>query len=116
MNLVLSVTIALLFGLGAYCLLRRSFMRVVIGLVLISQAANLLVFVAGGVSTGGPPIATGDQVRPPAGAADPLPQALVLTAIVIGFGLIAFIATLLHRMRKVTGADDVEELKRTDAL
>jgi multicomponent Na+:H+ antiporter subunit C len=116
MNLLLSVTIALLFGLGAYCLLRQSFMRMVIGLVLISQGANLLVFVAGGLSRGGPPIATGDGLRPVEAAADPLPQALVLTAIVIGFGLIAFITTLLHRMRKATGADDVGDLKKTDAL
>ncbi|MDX2185305.1 MAG: NADH-quinone oxidoreductase subunit K [Opitutaceae bacterium] len=116
MNLVLSLTIAVLFGLGAYCLLKRSFMQLVIGLVLISQGANLLVFVAGGLTLGGPPIAAANADRPMPAAADPVPQALVLTAIVIGFGLIAFIATLIHRMRKTTGADTVEQLRRTDSL
>jgi multicomponent Na+:H+ antiporter subunit C len=116
MNLVLALTIAVLFASGIYCLMRRCLMRLVIGLVLLGQGANLLVFTAAGLTAGKPALVAEDAWAPPPGAADPLPQALVLTAIVIGFGLTVFSLTLLNRARKASGTDDVDAFNRTDAV
>ena len=116
MNLVLALTVGVLFASGVFCLLRRSFMQLVVGLILLSQGANLLVFTAGGLAQGRPALVEPGAIEPAAGAADPLPQALVLTAIVIGFGLTVFVVTLLHRVRETSGHDDVDAFNRTDAL
>ncbi len=116
MTLVIALTIAVLFATGIHCLLGRCLMRLVIGLMLLSQAANLLVFTAGGLVTGRPALVAEGATVPPPSAADPLPQALVLTAIVIGFGLTLFAASLLFRARHSTGNDDVDAFNRTDAL
>lgn len=116
MNLVFALTLAVLLGAGTYCLLRRCLMRLVIGLILISQGANLLVFLAGGLAAGQPPIVPAGGTVPAAGSADALPQALVLTAIVIGFGLTVFAVTLLRRAQQATGTDDIDGFNRTDAL
>lgn len=107
----LAVTIGVLFGSGVYMILRRSAVRLVFGMVLITHGANLLVFAAGGLSRGHPPL-----LDPSAGGteplvADPLPQALVLTAIVIGFGLLVFAAVLVERVRRRVGTDDPDALQ-----
>lgn len=116
MNLLIALTVGVLFAAGIFCLLRRCLMRLIIGLVLLGQAANLLVFSAGGLKTGVPAlIPYGEKVAPP-GAADPLPQALVLTAIVIGFGLTVFAITLIHRASATTGHDDVDAFNETDRI
>lgn len=116
MNVLLALVIAVLFGTGAYCLMQRCLMRLVIGLILLSQGANLLVFAAGGLTAGRPALVPKGGVNVPIDAADPLPQALVLTAIVIGFGLTLFAVTLLYRTHRITGADDIDALNRTDRL
>jgi multicomponent Na+:H+ antiporter subunit C len=103
----LAILVGILYTAGVYMMLRRSVVKLLIGIALLSHAANLLVFSAGGVVRGRPPIVDGGA---PAGVADPLPQALVLTAIVIGFGVLAFAIALLHRVHQETGSDDVEHL------
>jgi multicomponent Na+:H+ antiporter subunit C len=114
--LLLALAVVVLLGTGTYCLMRRCLMRIVIGLILISQGANLLVFFAGGLSHGSPAFVPAGATAPPPGAADPLPQSLVLTAIVIGFWLTVFALTLLHRAQRATGHDDIDGFNRTDAL
>jgi multicomponent Na+:H+ antiporter subunit C len=121
-EIVLAVVIAALFATGLYTILRRSIVRLAIGLVLIGHAANLLIFTVAGLSREGPPI------LPPGGpdaaqegtgqllVADPLPQALVLTAIVIGFAVLAFTLVLVHRVYAETASDDVDDLSMTDHL
>ncbi len=116
MNMLIAFTVGVLFATGVFCLLRRCLMRLIIGLVLLGQAANLLVFSAGGVKTGVPSLIPEGSMTPPPGAADPLPQALVLTAIVIGFGLTVFAITLIHRARATSGNDDVDAFNETDRL
>lgn len=116
MNLLLCLAIGVLFGAGVHCLLQRSLVRLVVGLVLIGQAANLAVFASAGLVVGSPALVAAGEKVPAAGAADPLPQALVLTAIVIGFGLTVFAMALVHRVRESTGNDDVDDFNRTDAL
>ncbi len=116
MSMLIALTVGVLFATGVFCLLRRCLMRLIIGLVLLGNAANLLVFSAGGLTTGVPAVIPSGETVAPAGAADPLPQALVLTAIVIGFGLIVFSITLIHRARAASGNDDVDAFIETDQL
>ncbi|HYG68293.1 MAG TPA: Na+/H+ antiporter subunit C [Anaeromyxobacteraceae bacterium] len=104
----LAIVVGVLYATGVYLMLRRSVVKLLIGLALLSHAANLLVFSASGVVRGRPPIVEGTGV--PLGTADPIPQALVLTAIVIGFGVLAFAITLLHRAHQETGTDDIDHL------
>jgi multicomponent Na+:H+ antiporter subunit C len=116
MNLVVAILIGVLFAGGIFCLLRRSLMRLVIGIILLSQGANLLVFAAGGLTRTRPAFASPETGLPPAGYADPLPQALVLTAIVIGFGLVVFSLSLLIRAYKSVGSDDINTFNQTDSV
>lgn len=101
MTLALPALIALLVAAGTWLLLGRQLVREVIGLALLSHAANLMLLLAGGLRRGSPPI-----VGQPEPLANPLPQALVLTAIVISFGVIAFLLALGYRMHALEGEDE----------
>ena len=94
------LTIALLIGMltagGTYLLLRADRFRAVLGLTLLSYAVNLFLLTSGGMVVGQPPLV--HHIAEAGGAADPLPQALVLTAIVIGFGMTAWLIALSLRM------------------
>jgi multicomponent Na+:H+ antiporter subunit C len=115
MDLVLSIVVGVLFGAGAYLMTRRSIVRLAVGLALLSHAANLLVFSAGGVVRGRPPIVReSGQIDLP--QADPVPQALVLTAIVIGFATLAFFLVLIHRTYEAAATDDLDAMRTTDRL
>ncbi|MDA0269944.1 MAG: NADH-quinone oxidoreductase subunit K [Chloroflexi bacterium] len=110
----LAIAIGVLFGCAVYLLLQRSRGQAIIGLALLSSAANLFIFVAAGVGNGLAPLVHAGEYLPPEGAADPVPQALVLTAIVIGFGLLAFFITLSYRVYRITGSDDLDALADED--
>ena len=114
MHTLLAILIGILFACGIYCLLRRSIVRLAIGIVLMSQGANLLVFTCAGLLSGKPALIDAGEKTLSAPFADPLPQALVLTAIVIGFGFIAFLLALVHRVYKELQTDDINEFNRTD--
>jgi len=110
----LAITIGVLFTCGLYLMMRRTLMKVVLGLLLLSHGANLAVFVSGGLTRSPAPLVAPGEAAPPPGAADPLPQALVLTAIVIGFAVAAFTAVLIRRTTEAVGSDDGDQLRRTD--
>ncbi|MEM6822209.1 MAG: NADH-quinone oxidoreductase subunit K [Verrucomicrobiota bacterium] len=114
METLLAFVIGLMFACGVYCLLRRSLVRLAIGIILISQAANLLVLTSAGIRLGKAPIIDSSESVLAQNTADPLPQALVLTAIVIGFGLIAFVLALIHQTHSSLGHDDINSLNKTD--
>lgn len=117
MEILIALLIGALFAGGIYCLLRRSLMKIVIGIMLLSQGANLLVFAVGGLVPFTPVFAVADgSETPPVGHADPLPQALVLTAIVIGFGLVIFTIALLLRAYDAVGSDDMNAFNQTDRI
>lgn len=107
---LLAIVVGVLYATGVYMMLRRSVVKLLVGIALLSHAANLLVFSAGGVVRGRPPIVDAGMVAPE-GVADPLPQALVLTAIVIGFGVLAFAIALIHRTHQEADTDDVDRLE-----
>ena len=115
MELLLAVTIGVLYAASFYLILRRSIVRVVLGIALLSQAVNLLIFVAGGLREGASAFIAEDAQTLSAASVDPLPQALVLTAIVISFGVLAFTLAMVHRAEQVTGTDDINALKSTDS-
>jgi multicomponent Na+:H+ antiporter subunit C len=103
-NLVLVILVAVLVGSGIYLMLERSLSRVVIGVILVGNGINLLILVAGGAA-GRPPI-VGESTEP---MSDPLPQAMVLTAIVITLGLTAFLLAMAYRSWQLSRSDDVQD-------
>ncbi|HEY8520089.1 MAG TPA: Na+/H+ antiporter subunit C [Gammaproteobacteria bacterium] len=107
MELVYSIAIGVLVGSGVWLLLRPRTFQVLMGLVLLSYATNLFIFGMGRLSMHVPPII--DEAAPdPARYADPVPQALVLTAIVIGFATTALYLVMLLALRGLTGTDHVD--------
>jgi multicomponent K+:H+ antiporter subunit C len=104
MEALLSLLIGILTATGVYLMLRAQTFPVVLGLTLLSYAVNLFLFATGRLVVGQPPIITAGQ----AGYTDPLPQALVLTAIVIGFAMTAFVIMLALKARAELGTDDVD--------
>jgi len=104
-NLALLLTAAGLVGVGTYVMLERSLTRVLVGLVLLSNGVNLGFLVASG-SPGDPPLLYEYE---DGSIADPLPQALVLTAIVITLGTVAFVLAMAYRSWQLAGNDDVQD-------
>ena len=104
MEALLALAIAVLTGCGVYLLLRGRTFPVVLGLGLLSYAVNLFLLAMGRPTPGRPPILSPGA----SGYADPLPQALVLTAIVIGFAMTAFVIVLALRARAQAGNDHVD--------
>ncbi|ADI73818.1 NADH-ubiquinone oxidoreductase chain 4L [Methanohalobium evestigatum Z-7303] len=134
-NVFLSLTIAILFGLGTFLILRKDVIKVIIGLSIISHAVNVFIVSSGVFNGDNAPIINGhgsdsssniifndvldNDVLAPVVAntkevvyVDPLVQALVLTAIVIGFSITAFILILAYRIYEEYGTTDITELKR----
>jgi multicomponent Na+:H+ antiporter subunit C len=112
MEVLLALAAGVLYAAGIYLMLRRRLAQLIIGLGLLSNGTNLLIFTAGGLTRAHPPLAPQGAERLVAPYADPVPQALVLTAIVIGFGLLAFALVLAHRVHATVGTDDVDEIGR----
>lgn len=114
METIMAFVVGGLFAAGIYLMLRRSIVKLAIGLVLLSQAANLLIFTSAGLTRGGPPLVPEGESSPLLPFADPLPQALILTAIVISFGVLAFTLVLIKRAYQTVGTDDLDEMRSTD--
>jgi multicomponent Na+:H+ antiporter subunit C len=114
MEAILAVVVGGLYAAALYLMLRRSLVKIIIGLVLLGNAANLLIFTVGGLVRAAPPLISEGQSTPVEPFADPLPQALILTAIVIGFGVVAFAMVLAYRAYQAVGTDDLDKLKATD--
>ncbi len=107
-NLTVALLIGLLYTVGTYLILQRTLTRVVIGLGLLGHGANLLLLQAGGPA-GLVPFVTGDSAARVGVTADPLPQAMALTAIVITFGVSAFLLAMAYRSWVLTDADEVQD-------
>src|SRR5689334_7517944 len=116
MQVVLAFLIGGLFAIAIYLMLRRTVARVIIGLALLTNATNLLIFTVGGLTRAAPPLIPAAHFQPTRQVADPMPQSLILTAIVIGFGVLAFMMVLVFRTTQVVVADDTDRMRTTDAL
>lgn len=108
MEVVLSVAIGVLTASGVWLILRPRTFQVVLGLSLLSYAVNLFIYAMGRLRMDAPPIVKGGVPADPAHYADPLPQALVLTAIVISFAMTALLLVVLLAARGITGTDHVD--------
>ncbi len=118
MVLVMVFVIGVLFAGATYLILRRSVVKLILGLMLLSHGVNLMIFVVGGIRRGKPPIlGVTEQLTPDRTTlADPLPQALILTAIVISFGITAFVLALAYRADQAIGTDDLDKMTTTDTF
>ena len=104
-SLSLILAAAAMIGCGVYLVLERSLTRVLVGLVMLGNGVNLLFLVSGGRAGRAPIVGEGGQSV----MSDPLPQALVLTAIVISLGTVAFVLAMAYRSWQLTGHDDVQD-------
>jgi multicomponent K+:H+ antiporter subunit C len=112
MLLLLATFIGALAGCGVWLMLRARTFDVVLGLTLLSYAVNVFIFAMGRVKVGAAPIVDKAVPATLASHADPLPQALVLTAIVIGFAMTALLVAIALRTRAETGSDHVDGKER----
>lgn len=108
MEIVLALAIGVLAGSGIWLLLRPRTFQVIMGLSLLSYAVNLFIFGMGRLVAGAAPVVRAGQNADPAIYADPVPQALVLTAIVIGFATTALFLVVLLASRGLSGTDHVD--------
>lgn len=108
MEAVIAIAIGTLFGSGIWLILRPRSFQVLTGLMLMSYAVNLFIFIMGRLWVNRPPLTLGSSVPDPAAIAEPLPQALVLTAIVIGFATTALYLVVMIGSRGLTGTDHVD--------
>jgi multicomponent Na+:H+ antiporter subunit C len=107
MELLLAVLTGLLVAAGAYLMMTGRTLPYLFGLTMISNAANLLILAVGRLTFGRPPLVP-EGAETLVGAANPLPQALILTAIVIGFGLLVFTLALALESHRRLGTDDMD--------
>ncbi|MBB5173979.1 Na(+)/H(+) antiporter subunit C [Texcoconibacillus texcoconensis] len=109
MEIIMIIAVGVIFSVATYMLLTKSLLRVILGVMLLSHGAHLLFLTMSGLKQGAPPL-LGEEA---ASYSDPLPQALILTAIVISFGVTAFLLVLAYRTYKVHQTDDLEKLRGT---
>jgi multicomponent Na+:H+ antiporter subunit C len=114
MEIVLAIMIGVLYAAGIYMILRRSLVKLILGIIILGNGANLLIFLLGRITKGRPPLIPGDLNVFEEAYADPIPQALILTAIVISFGLQSFAIILIKRAYKVVKTDDLDEMNAID--
>ncbi len=107
METLMSILIGLFFAIGTYLILTKSLLRIILGTSIISHGVHLLILTMGGVKTGGPPLLGFEEIT----FTDPIPQALILTAIVINFATTALFLVLSYRAYKVIGTDNTEKMR-----
>lgn len=107
MEIVMAFVIGILFTTATYLMLSKSILRIIIGTGLLSHGAHLLLLTMGGLKRGAPPL-LGEEAS---AYTDPIPQALILTAIVISFGVTAFFLVLAYRAYQELGTDNMERLR-----
>lgn len=110
METLMSLLVGILFAIGVYLILTKSLLRIILGTSIIGHGVNLLIITMGGLKKGGPPLLGFKNLT----FTDSLPQALLLTAIVINFATTALFLVLSYRAYKMLGTDDTEQLRGID--
>jgi multicomponent Na+:H+ antiporter subunit C len=108
-EIVMAIVIGILFMTATYLMLSKSLLRIIIGTSLLSHGAHLLILTMGGLKRGSAPL-LGEHAK---SYVDPLPQALILTAIVISFGVTSFFLVLAYRAYQELGTDNTDRLRGT---
>lgn len=106
----MSILVGVLFAIGIYLILTKTLLRIILGTSILGHGVNLLIITMGGLKKGGPPLLGIKDLS----YADSLPQALLLTAIVINFATTALFLVLSYRAYKVLGTDNTEQLRGND--
>lgn len=116
MEFYLAILVGLIFATSTYLMLSRSIIRLVLGVALLGNAVNLLIFTVGRVTRDIPPIIPHDLQGELTNIANPLPQALILTAIVIGFAIFSFVLVLSYRAYESLGTDNSENMRIAEPI
>ncbi|MDN3671067.1 NADH-quinone oxidoreductase subunit K [Echinicola jeungdonensis] len=116
MNLIVALVIGILFGSSIYLMLNRNFFKLILGVIVFGYASIYFLFVISGVTQNNPPLIREETAENLQKLADPLPQALTLTAIVIGIGVQLFVIVLLKKVYGVLKIEDLDELQSTDEI
>lgn len=103
----MSIVVGILFTIATYLVLSKSLLRIIVGTGILSHAAHLLILTMGGLKQGAVPILSENAKS----YVDPLPQALILTAIVISFGVTSFFLVLAYRSYQELGTDNMDQLR-----
>lgn len=115
MTILYAAAAAIIMGAALYMMLSRNLVRILLGLALLSTGVNLMLFVAGGIGSRQPPLIP-DEAQALGESADPLAQALILTAIVIGFALTVVLAALVVRAWREQGSIDSRDVDAAERL
>lgn len=107
----LSALVGLFFAISIYLILSRAVIRMLLGITILGNGVNLLIFTLGRVTREVPPIVPDGLLQPEEAIANPLPQALILTAIVIGFALFTFLLVLGYRAYQELDADNTDNMR-----
>ena len=116
MEPLFAILVGLFFAAAIYLMLSKFSIRIMLGIAVLGNAVNLLLFTAGRLTREVPPIIAANLDTLPNGAANPLPQALILTAIVISFSFLAFLLVLTYRAYQETGADDTDDMRLAEPV
>ncbi|MET3926221.1 Na+/H+ antiporter subunit C [Devosia sp. 2618] len=116
MDYVLAALVGCFIALGIYLLLSRSVIRMLLGMVIFGNGVNLLIFTAGRLTRDIAPIIPPGLAQPDGPIANPLPQALILTAIVIGFAMFSFLLVLAFRAYQSLDADNTDTMRLTEPV
>jgi multicomponent Na+:H+ antiporter subunit C len=111
MELALAALVGVLTTCAIYMMLSGNMVRFIFALALLSNAVNLVIFAAGRLTWAAPPLIKDGAYAPAGDVANALPQALILTAIVIGFGLLAFTLVLVHRTHQALGTAEADQMR-----
>lgn len=114
MESLFAIAIGILTAAAVYMFLARDLPRVLIGFIMLGTAVNLLILAAGRIGSIVPALVAGNESALTAAAANPLPQALILTAIVIGFGLAAFALMLIVKSQRILGTVMPEQMQEAE--
>lgn len=107
----LSALVGLFFTISIYLILSKAIIRMLLGIAILGNGVNLLIFTLGRITREVPPIVPEELLQPEVAAANPLPQALILTAIVIGFALFTFLLVLGYRAYQELDADNTDNMR-----
>lgn len=116
MHLLYALAISVVIGCSLYLILSRHIVRIMLGVTMLSAGVNLVIFYAGRIVSSAPAVIAAGETTLAAEAANPLPQALVLTAIVIGFALTAFFAALALQAYRSFGSVDSRDIDAAERL
>jgi multicomponent Na+:H+ antiporter subunit C len=116
MEVIFSLVVGIFFAAAVYLMLSKKIIRILLGTVLLGNAVNMLLFTTGRLTPAIPPIIPSGMDTLPAGTANPLPQALILTAIVISFSFFCFLLVLTYRAYQDLGTDDTDDMRVAEPL